>query len=156
MDKILFVCLGNICRSTMAEAIMKDKLKKKGLSKLFSCYSVGTAGYHIGKSPDSRTMKVLEDHNIVYSHKAEQLDPYHLENYKYVFAMDEENLKNINELAMANGIECKARLLRESFSASDEVNIPDPYYGGDEGFNEIYKILDECCSNFLHGLVSVN
>lgn len=156
MDKILFVCLGNICRSPMAEAIMKKKIKKKGLSRLFSCYSVGTAAYHIGKSPDSRTLKVLNKNGIIYSHRAEQLDPYHLENYKYVFAMDEENLKNINELAVANGIECNAKLFRESYSTSSDVNVPDPYYGGEEGFKEIYDILDSCCDNFLEGLVSVN
>lgn len=156
MDKILFVCLGNICRSPMAEAIMKNKLKKKGLSKLFSCYSVGTAAYHIGKQPDRRTLKVLEENEIEFSHKAEQLDPYHLENYKYVFAMDSENLQNILDMANEHNIECHPTLFRTAFSDSEDPDVPDPYYGGEKGFKDVYQILDSCCDNFLEGLISVN
>jgi len=140
----------------MAEAIMKNKLKKKGLSRLFSCYSVGTAAYHVGNSPDPRTMKVPHENGIDYTHKAEQLDPYHIEHYKYVFAMDEENLKNITKMADENSLECHPSLFRNVLSDSSDLNVPDPYYGGEDGFNEVYQILDACCDNFLEGLISVN
>lgn len=133
----------------MAEAILKHKIKSKGLSKLLSCHSVGTAAYHIGKSPDSRTLQVLDANGIDFKHKAEQLADFHLEDFDRIFAMDENNLIEIQELARKVGVECNAELFRAAFSTSEDKDVPDPYYGEQEGFEEIYKILNDCCENYL-------
>ncbi|KAK1634007.1 phosphotyrosine protein phosphatase [Colletotrichum phormii] len=150
---VLFVCLGNICRSTMAEGVFRNFAQKpqyKGLiSKVDSC---GTAAYHVGDPPDDRTMATLEDHGITdYYHDGRKVSPSDFNKFDYIFAMDRSNLRDLQNLQQRGHTDSKAQvMLFGEFSGgprSEVVN--DPYYGGDEGFAKAYEQCTRFSTNFL-------
>lgn len=140
--KILMVCLGNICRSPMAEGIMRNIAGEKA-----DVDSAGTAGYHIGDNPDKRMIATAFEHNIDISNlRARQFKASDFNNFDIIFAMDSSNYSNIIDLATN---ECDIKKVKMMLSRG---NVPDPYYGGDEGFEHVYQILHEACQNFINNI----
>ncbi|MBI1770681.1 MAG: low molecular weight phosphotyrosine protein phosphatase [Bacteroidetes bacterium] len=138
--KILFVCLGNICRSPLAEAIFNEKVRQRGLQKEFQSDSCGTGNYHIGDWPDGRAIKCAQKNNILINHLGRQLTRSDLEDFDLILAMDRSNLKNIFALANTE-TKSKVKLMR-SYDPLGTGDVPDPYYGNEKDFDEVFEILD--------------
>ncbi len=171
MVKILFVCLGNICRSPLAEGILNKQLKDKGLEGKVSCDSAGTSTYHIGDDPDKRAIKTAKNHGCELSHKGRQITLGDFSTFDYIFAMDNENFKDVKALekkAKDAGavIRAKIYLTREFDNLyDDEVDdsendiaweVADPYHGSEEDFEECYDTLERCSTEFLKYLVKAH
>lgn len=135
------VCLGNICRSPLAEGILKDKID----NDLILVDSAGTANYHIGKRPDHRSIAVAKKYGIdISGQKCRQLTGRDLEEFDRVYAMDRENYKNILALAKNREEQQKVRLLLHHTTFTDQ-EVPDPYYGDDDGFEKVFRLIDSAC-----------
>lgn len=148
---VLFVCLGNICRSPLAEAIFKNKVKQKGLEQVVFADSCGTSNYHIGDSPDPRTIANATKNGIVIEHCGRQLGEEDLEKFDLILAMDKSNYQNILRLPNSSNFAKKVMLMRE-FDPVEKGEVPDPYHGGEKGFQEVYDILDRSMENLIHHL----
>ncbi|RAK19189.1 protein-tyrosine phosphatase [Anoxybacillus vitaminiphilus] len=147
MVKVLFVCLGNICRSPMAEAIFRDLVKKEGLEDKIIIDSAGTGNWHIGKPPHQGTQQILMKNNISFEGiRARQVVKEDLETFDYIIAMDVENLGNLRRLAGYNKTGFIGRLL-DFVPDSDIADVPDPYYTGN--FDEVYELIQKGCKNLL-------
>lgn len=143
MTKILMVCLGNICRSPLAEGILRSKLP----ASEFLVDSSGTASYHIGNAPDRRSVKVAKKYGLDISNlKGRQFSVADFDIFDHIFAMDETNFYNIIALARHNADQDKVKLILNEIYQDQNYSVPDPYYGGKEGFENVYKMLDEACS----------
>ncbi|MBX2964439.1 MAG: low molecular weight phosphotyrosine protein phosphatase [Cyclobacteriaceae bacterium] len=150
--KVLFVCLGNICRSPLAEAIFKHKVTRRGYESHIEIDSCGTSNYHIGDTPDDRTIENALRNGIVINHLGRQLQHEDLEYYDFILAMDRSNHQNILRLDHTNQHHHKVFLMR-SFNADDTHDeVPDPYYGGPRGFQQVFEILDRATDSFLQHL----
>jgi protein-tyrosine phosphatase len=142
MQKILMVCLGNICRSPLAEGILQSKVN----SNTVSVDSAGTAAYHIGKLPDERSIEVAQKHGIdITKQRARKFVVKDFDEFDIIFAMDDSNYQNILSLARNNTDEQKVRMILNETHPTKNLSVPDPYYGGNEGFKNVYKMLDEAC-----------
>jgi protein-tyrosine phosphatase len=146
--QVLFVCLGNICRSPLAEAIFKDKIKKKGLDKFIEADSCGTSNYHIGGSPDPRTITNAGKNGITINHCGRQLSVEDLEKFDFILAMDKSNYDNILRLPNSKAFAHKVSLMRE-FDPVQKGEVPDPYHGGEQGFQDVFDILDRSMEEFI-------
>lgn len=154
MIKVLFVCLGNICRSPLAEGIFKHYVIKEGLESKIACDSAGTSSYHLGENPDSRTIRNARKNGIELDHKARQFKYSDFENFDYILAMDNSNLQNVLKLKPASDDKSKIFLMRDfDDEAEGYKEVPDPYFGGDEGFQEVFEILERSNRNFLNHLI---
>lgn len=150
MIRVLFVCLGNICRSPLAEAIFNSKVKQAGMETQFKCDSAATSDFHIGELPDERTIKCAFKYNLPLNHRGRQVNRTDFRDFEYILAMDDNNLRNLNNLKVRYGFKDKEIYLMRDFVAKTQgMSVPDPYYGGEEGFEEIYQILDEALDSFL-------
>lgn len=150
MIKILFVCLGNICRSPLAEAIFNQKIKDKKLESRISCDSAGTANYHVGESPDPRTIEVANNHGIPVSHRGQQFKMKHSEEFQYLIAMDRSNYQN---MVQEMGSESDTLIMMRDFDLQGKSkDVPDPYYGGMNGFEDMFQILDRSTDEFMNFL----
>lgn len=147
--KILFVCLGNICRSPLAEAIFKEKIKASKLEDHFEADSCGTSNYHIGDPPDSRTIANARKNGVAISHLGRQLCTDDLEQYDYILAMDQSNYQNILRLTNAQQYSGKVSLMRTYDPEGKGKEVPDPYYGGESQFQEVFDILDRSMDTFI-------
>ena len=151
--KVLFVCLGNICRSPLAEAIFKDKIKRRGLDQFIEADSCGTSNYHIGDSPDPRTIANATKNGVTIDHCGRQLCVQDLEDFDFILAMDNSNYRNILSLPGSDKFADKVILARD-FDPKGKGEVPDPYYGGEKGFQEVFDILDRTLEQFIQHLVT--
>ncbi|MCE7054089.1 low molecular weight phosphotyrosine protein phosphatase [Algoriphagus sp. AGSA1] len=157
MIRVLFVCLGNICRSPLAEAIFNSKVKVAGMEAQFKCDSAGTSDFHIGELPDERTVKCAEKYKLPLNHRGRQVNRTDFRDFEYILAMDDHNLRNLNNMKVRYGFgEKEIYLMRDFVTGSQGMSVPDPYYGGQEGFEEIYTILDEAVDRFLAQLIATH
>lgn len=148
--KILMVCLGNICRSPLAEGILKSKLDEK----LFLVDSCGTAGYHIGNSPDPRSIDIALKNGIdIRNQKAAQFKKSDFNTYDHIYVMDESNYSDIIELANNDTEKSKVHLVLDVLCI-ENIEVPDPYYGLENGFEHVFQLLNEACNVITEKLSS--
>ena len=138
--------MGNICRSPLAEAIFNKKVVDLGLTNKISSDSAGTSGYHVGDDPDSRTINVANKHNIPIAHRGQLFTSALGAEFDYIVAMDASNFNNVVKVIGASD---KIVLMRHFDSLFPDADVPDPYYGGADGFEEVYQILDRSLDGFL-------
>ena len=146
---ILFVCLGNICRSPLAEGIFRSLVEEAGLSDRFEIDSAGTGAWHVGELPDARAAMVASQHGVQLECRARQVTTEDFTRFDYIIAMDRENLRNLERMAAATGSDAEVRLLREFDPEGDGDEVPDPYYGGASGFETVYDIVSRSCRVLL-------
>ncbi|MEQ8474979.1 low molecular weight protein-tyrosine-phosphatase [Fulvivirga sp.] len=149
MKKVLFVCLGNICRSPLAEGLAKHLANEKGVSDQFYFDSCGTSRYHIGEQPDDRTLKNAANNGIKLDHQARQFEKKDFRDFEYILAMDAANLSNIKILDQAKQFGDKLYLMRDFDPNNPGADVPDPYFGGEQGFQNVYDILERSVNNFI-------
>lgn len=150
--KILMVCLGNICRSPLAEGILQNKALKNGKSIVVD--SAGTAAFHIGKLPDERSIEVANKYGIdLTNQRARQFKVQDFNKFDVIYAMDAENYNNILKLASCKEDEEKVKLILNEIEPNSNSSVPDPYYGGDEGFENVYQMLDLACERIVSRLI---
>jgi len=141
--KILMVCLGNICRSPLAEGILASKLPKDK----FKIDSAGTGSWHIGQSPDERSIAVAKKNKIdISKQKGRQFNTSDFDVFDYIYVMDNSNFKDITKLAKTSEQRKKVKLILNELFPNENVDVPDPYFGLQDGFENVYKMLDEACN----------
>ncbi len=148
---VLFVCLGNICRSPAAESIFISLLVKKGLKDGFIVDSAGTGSWHIGKEADSRMRIAAERRDINILSKARQITSKDFDDFNYILAMDDSNFRNIQDLknrTASTGF-ASIKKIQDFRSVFNEQEVPDPYFGGDEGFDYVLDILEDSVNGFF-------
>ncbi|MFN4144675.1 MAG: low molecular weight protein-tyrosine-phosphatase [Runella sp.] len=155
--KVLFVCLGNICRSPLAEGVFRDLVAKYGLSDSIVCDSAGTHGYHTGALPDRRSRRVAADYGLNLTHLARKVSGDDYAHFDYLIAMDESNLEYIQtQFYRTTGFHPQPDtvfLYRHFDTDSTDPNVPDPYYEDMAAFEEVYQIVLRCGQNFLQYLI---
>lgn len=148
--KLLFVCLGNICRSPSAENIMNHLIEQAGLSEHILCDSAGTSSYHVGSPPDRRMSAAAATKlGIKLRGRARQFEKSDFQDFDLILAMDRENYDNILTLDRTKQYQHKVRLMCEFCSRHTLKEVPDPYYGGQEGFNQVIDLLIDACEGLL-------
>ncbi|WP_372966063.1 low molecular weight protein-tyrosine-phosphatase [Marinobacter sp.] len=148
---VLFVCLGNICRSPSAEGVFRHLVEKQGLSAKLHIDSCGTANWHKGKAPDARAIAAAERRNIDISGlQARQLQAEDLDRFDYVLVMDRSNLADVRDIWHQNG-GTEPRLFLE-FGKSGQAEVPDPYYGGQDGFERVLDLIHEASEGLLEDI----
>jgi protein-tyrosine phosphatase len=150
--KVLFVCLGNICRSPLAEGIFMQKVSEKGLSNHFEIDSCGTSTYHIGEQPDLRTIANAIKNGIELYHKGRQLIYLDFLNYDYILPMDQSNKRDVEKLRPEDA-KAEVLMMRYFDPLNKDADVPDPYYDGEKGFQEVFEILDRSSSTLLDFLI---
>jgi protein-tyrosine phosphatase len=150
--RLLFVCLGNICRSPTAEGVMRSLVVERGLQESIELDSAGTGAWHVGSPPDGRAAATAFARGTPLEGQARQVTPEDFDFYDLVIAMDSENMRALRALAPGSEERAKVRMLREFDPASAEhrdLDVPDPYYGGDGGFDQVYDLVQAACLGLL-------
>ena len=153
--RVLFVCLGNICRSPLAEGVFQSLVDDAGLSTKFAVDSAGTGSWHVGEPPDSRAIMVALEHGVSLDSRARQVRASDFDDFDYVIAMDQENLRSLERMAAASGGDADIQLLRTYDPHPEGGEVPDPYYGGVSGFENVYQIVARSCEGLLMRLRTV-
>jgi len=146
---VLFVCLGNICRSPTAHGVFLSKLEEARLGDVVNVDSCGTAAWHIGKSPDSRSTAAAARRGYdLSSLRARQLEQSDFDTFDYILVMDKENLANAKQLA-PSGHKAYLDLFLAFNKLDDACEVPDPYYGGEAGFNYVLDLVESACDGLI-------
>lgn len=149
---VLFVCLGNICRSPLAEGVFRHLVEERGLSERFVIDSAGTGAWHVGQPPDRRSVEVAEAHDIILTGRGRQVRAHDLRRFDVVVAMDRDNLEDLRDLAEATDGGARLHLLREFDPQADSPDVPDPYFDGASGFETVYQMVRRSCERLLDAL----
>ncbi|XP_017342315.1 low molecular weight phosphotyrosine protein phosphatase isoform X1 [Ictalurus punctatus] len=146
---VLFVCLGNICRSPIAEAVFRKMATDSGAVDKWVIDSGATSDWNIGSTPDERSLTCLRKHGIHTDHRARQVTKEDFATFEYILCMDESNLRDLKK--KANGVNnCKAKIeLLGSYDPEKQLHIQDPYYGNEQDFEKVYEQCVRCCKVFL-------
>lgn len=145
--KILFVCLGNICRSPLAEGIFQDLIDNAGLTREFTVDSAGTGPWHVGNPPDERSIEIAARHGIdISGQRARKVDALDFETFDAILAMDGNNLKTLT--TMSHQPRAEIRLLLNV----PPMDVPDPFFGGSEGFEDVFRLIHSGCETFLESI----
>ena len=149
--KILMVCLGNICRSPLAEGILASKLPKDK----FLVDSAGTGHWHVGRQPDERSIATALKHGIdISNQKGKHFTPVFFDEFDYIYVMDNSNYDDVIFLAKTEAHKAKVKLILEELFPDDNVDVPDPYYGLQNGFDMVYEMLDEATDILAQKLIA--
>lgn len=151
--KLLFVCLGNICRSPSAENIMNHLIQEAGLSERITCDSAGTSGYHLGAAPDERMSAAASKRGLRLEGKSRKLASKDLQRFDLILAMDRENYQDILYLDWEGKYEDKVRMLCDFATQKTDKEVPDPYYGDRDGFDYVVELLFDACAGLLDYVV---
>lgn len=154
MTRILFVCLGNIIRSPLAEHAFRQAAEQAGAEDRYQADSAGTAGWHTGEQPDPRMRKTAAAHGLEYDGRARQVSKQDFEDFDLIVAMDSSNYRSLSDLAGSEAAKSKIRLMREFDPQADGMDVPDPYYGGQDGFEETFQIVRRSVDGLLEALQS--
>lgn len=152
MHRILFVCMGNICRSPLAENVFRHKAQQRGVADRFMIDSAGTGGWHAGEAPDARMSRVAVARGIRMSGTARQVRDQDFAAFDLLICMDRENAEDLLERGAPPE---KVRLLLECDPNADCREVPDPYYGGADGFERVFALVDSACEALLDELAGV-
>ncbi len=153
---VIFVCMGNICRSPTAEGVFRAQVVDRGLADRFEIDSAGTHAYHDGEGPDPRAKKLAKRHGVELGDvRARRVTAEDIERFDYILAMDGDNHLNLMKLAPA-GHEHKIRRILEFTSLYSERDVPDPYYGGPRGFERVYDLIESASEGLLDVIVTTH
>jgi len=153
--RILFVCLGNICRSPAAESMFNLQCDSKGVRDQFVVESAGTGGWHIGQGPDSRMRRQGEKRGLVFLTLGQQFGKKDFEKFDLIMTLDESIHLDVLKLASNDDERSKVLQLATFHSSGNIDKVPDPYYGGIEGFDQVLDILEDACANFLTHVLKI-
>ena len=157
MKRVLFVCLGNICRSPTAEGVMRSLVREAGLTDTIAVDSAGTGGWHVGSPPDSRAAGAARARGIELDGYARQVSREDFDDFDLVIAMDRANVRELRRLARGEEQLAKIRLLREfdcDRADGGEPEVPDPYYGAPGGFEEVLDLVQAACGGLLRQITA--
>ena len=155
VKKILFVCLGNICRSPAAEGIFKQKVKNRDLEQLFVVDSAGTGSWHVGNLPDQRMREAALSRGIALTSRSRKIEENDLYEFDHILVMDNDNLAAVKSLIKdhKNPINSKIKLILSYLKNSQFKEVPDPYFGGQKGFDEVLDLLDDAIDGLIDSLI---
>ena len=152
---VLFVCLGNICRSPMAEGVFRHILDETQLSDRFRVDSAGTGGWHVGESPDIRSVRTAAAHGVTLSGHSREIRPEDFRQFDYIVAMDQSNLTHLQLYQEGVGGGAALYLLREfDPQGGPGAEVPDPYYGGPSGFDDVFAMVERSCRGLLDHILA--
>ena len=152
--RVLFVCLGNICRSPLAEALFRHEVERRGLGDRFEIDSAGTSGYHNGAPPDRRSAEVARQRGVELTGRSRKLGADDLARFDYVIAMDADNLADVQALQRAGAGRARVHRLREFDPTAGALDVPDPYYGGPRGFENVHDIAERASAGLLDHILA--
>lgn len=151
--KILMICLGNICRSPLAEGILDMKIKERGLD--WSVDSAGTSGWHIGDPPDERSIETARAHNLDISRqKSRKIRSTDIDEFDMIYVMDDQNLNDVLQYCHTDEERNRVKKIMHELPGSDQTNVPDPYYG-EYGFELVYEMLDRACDKIIENAETI-
>jgi protein-tyrosine phosphatase len=154
MVRLLFVCMGNICRSPTAEGVMRGLVREQGLEDAVETDSAGTGAWHLGDAPDARATAAARARGILLEGAARQVAPADFTDYDLILAADRRNLRDLQAVLPA-GARARVHLLREfdpDAAGAPDLDVPDPYYGGDDGFEHVLDLVEAACRGLLDSL----
>jgi len=153
--KIVFVCLGNICRSPTAEGVMQHLANERGLAEFLEIDSAGTSAYHVGEPANSKSRQVAASHGVQLLSKARQFEPFDLGYFDLVLAMDRENYDNVRQMDANGRFDNKIAMLRDFDPQPGDGEVPDPYYGGLQGFENVFQVVRRSCAPLLDHIAAM-
>ena len=152
MKRILFLCMGNICRSPAGHCVFQDLVNKAGVADAFEIESAGTVGFHVGEPPDRRMQQSMRARDIPIIGRSRKLKASDLADYDLILAMDHDNLADARALDTDGAYHDKIQLFCDYCTEHSEREVPDPYYGGDQGFEHVLDLIEDGCRNLLRKL----
>ena len=155
VKKVLFVCLGNICRSPAAEGIFKKKIKERDLENFFFVDSAGTGSWHVGNLADPRMRETALSRGIELTSRSRQIEENDLHEFDHILVIDQDNFDDVQSLTKdcMDSVNSKIKLILSYSKNSQLVEVPDPYYGGQNGFDKVLDLLDDAIDGLIYSLM---